>query len=202
MVTKQDDVSVRNKGGRTGVVSLLTEACKLKLEVIPKAGEDDILKFAQVTDYDLKGNERMIYKVSMYPRGTIDRACMYSVGWVMDGVSDFCMRCDTPFGTLLKRKHHCRICGYLICNECCSPKKIEIPALAGCEKVSRVCKTICLDLLPEEIAQSTSYEMDSRPSMIAKDTAEGKILRGDTHNTINLIQFSDIMLIMKLFLSF
>jgi transcription elongation factor Elf1 len=42
-----------------------------------------------------------------------------SVGWtVNDGVSS-CLICSSDFG-LLTRRHHCRLCGLLICSSCCS----------------------------------------------------------------------------------
>lgn len=63
---------------------------------------------------------------------------MYSVPWVMNSQSCQCMRCDSSFG-VLRWKHHCRQCGYLVCHGC-STSKTEIPEL--CETAgSRVCKS-------------------------------------------------------------
>mmetsp|Transcript_32095 Transcript_32095/g.37728 ORF Transcript_32095/g.37728 Transcript_32095/m.37728 type:complete len:231 (-) Transcript_32095:49-741(-) len=41
----------------------------------------------------------------------------YSVGWVFDDESPACMRCDREF-SMLRRRHHCRKCGLLVCHMC------------------------------------------------------------------------------------
>ena len=62
----------------------------------------------------------------------------YTTAWVLNGQICHCMRCDSSFG-ILKWKHHCRGCGYLVCHGC-SSTKIVIPELNE-GKGSRVCKT-------------------------------------------------------------
>ncbi|KAG9002802.1 hypothetical protein FRB93_011404 [Tulasnella sp. JGI-2019a] len=37
--------------------------------------------------------------------------------WVPDAKSEACMRCGGPFG-LLRRRHHCRLCGRVVCASC------------------------------------------------------------------------------------
>lgn len=39
--------------------------------------------------------------------------------WVPDSSHDSCMQCDQKF-SLMKRRHHCRCCGELVCATCCS----------------------------------------------------------------------------------
>ena len=36
-----------------------------------------------------------------------------SVSWVPDDASDTCMLCDRRFGTLWRRRHHCRVYVYV-----------------------------------------------------------------------------------------
>lgn len=38
--------------------------------------------------------------------------------WVPDADSEFCNKCNGEFG-ILNRKHHCRLCGHLLCATCC-----------------------------------------------------------------------------------
>lgn len=38
--------------------------------------------------------------------------------WVPDSKADRCMRCNEMFGVVLRRKHHCRLCGAVVCWEC------------------------------------------------------------------------------------
>lgn len=55
--------------------------------------------------------------------------------WVPDGAGTGCFVCSEPF-TLISRRHHCRVCGILVCGKC-SPKKMRIPSLDN--KNVRVC---------------------------------------------------------------
>ena len=54
--------------------------------------------------------------------------------WVPDDFSKDCQKCGVPF-TFLRRRHHCRLCGALVCNECSSNRKL-IPTES---KPVRVC---------------------------------------------------------------
>ncbi|MBN3303391.1 FGD2 protein, partial [Amia calva] len=34
--------------------------------------------------------------------------------WIRDGLVSMCMRCGEPFNAIIRRRHHCRACGYLL----------------------------------------------------------------------------------------
>ena len=62
--------------------------------------------------------------------------------WVPDSDAPSCMLCDVKF-TVLKRRHHCRACGKVLCNKCCNMKyKLEYQGNID----SRVCVS-CYQLL-------------------------------------------------------
>jgi hypothetical protein len=65
--------------------------------------------------------------------------------WIPDIESSSCMRCDEPF-TVISRKHHCRKCGYVVCDRCSSNKAI-VHSVDRINKV-RVCDT-CLISMPQ-----------------------------------------------------
>lgn len=65
----------------------------------------------------------------------------YTIPWVLNNQSCGCMRCDKKFG-VLRWKHHCRSCGYLVCHGC-SPNVTIISELNE-SKGSRTCKA-CLE---------------------------------------------------------
>jgi hypothetical protein len=48
--------------------------------------------------------------------------------WVPDHEASNCMVCDKKFG--IKGKHHCRNCGFVVCNSC-STTRIRLPHTAG-----------------------------------------------------------------------
>ena len=46
--------------------------------------------------------------------------------WVPDSEAHECMRCNKTKFSALQRRHHCRMCGFVVCNACSSRKcKIE-----------------------------------------------------------------------------
>ncbi|KYM83765.1 Zinc finger FYVE domain-containing protein 9 [Atta colombica] len=62
--------------------------------------------------------------------------------WVPDSDAPSCMLCDVKF-TVLKRRHHCRACGKVLCNKCCNMKyRLEYQGNID----SRVCVS-CFHLL-------------------------------------------------------
>lgn len=55
-----------------------------------------------------------------------DAAAMtfYSVPWVLNSQSCACMSCEAAFSRS-RWRHHCRICGFLVCNNC-SKRRVQI----------------------------------------------------------------------------
>jgi len=60
----------------------------------------------------------------------------FAAGWVPDYVMRACPLCYTEFGFFLRR-HHCRKCGTLVCDNC-SKQKIVVPEVSETELV-RIC---------------------------------------------------------------
>ncbi|CAG2103339.1 unnamed protein product [Medioppia subpectinata] len=56
--------------------------------------------------------------------------------WIPDNESQMCMHCDIRF-TLIKRRHHCRACGKVLCAQCCNSRAKLL--YLDCE-VARVCQ--------------------------------------------------------------
>ncbi|GMH95154.1 hypothetical protein TrST_g3262 [Triparma strigata] len=83
--------------------------------------------------------------------------------WVPDKFASTCMRCDSKF-TLTNRKHHCRICGLVVCQSC-TLTNIPLPPWFKVEGLHRVClhctdATIGLDV---EKAMEDSAKNGARP---------------------------------------
>ncbi|XP_058467089.1 zinc finger FYVE domain-containing protein 9 [Malaya genurostris] len=57
--------------------------------------------------------------------------------WVPDNSTNFCMQCNNKF-SLIKRRHHCRACGQLLCSACCC-LKAKLEYLENVE--ARICIT-------------------------------------------------------------
>ncbi|OQS02362.1 hypothetical protein THRCLA_05255 [Thraustotheca clavata] len=61
--------------------------------------------------------------------------------WVKDNERAACILCMRNFHTL-RRKHHCRLCGEVICYDCSVIKSVDLPVL-GANKI-RLCKVCCV----------------------------------------------------------
>jgi len=57
--------------------------------------------------------------------------------WIPDDAVDDCMLCKKEFSQFLRRKHHCRRCGIIICSEC-SRNKAIVPGVDKSKEV-RIC---------------------------------------------------------------
>jgi hypothetical protein len=86
----------------------------------------------------------------------------YTVAWVLNDQSCGCMRCDNNFG-LLRWKHHCRQCGYLVCHGC-SPSLVVIPEINEGKLGSRACKT-CTSPRTGSFDQMTKTRYASSPGL-------------------------------------
>ncbi|XP_029996344.1 pleckstrin homology domain-containing family F member 2-like [Sphaeramia orbicularis] len=70
----------------------------------------------------------------------------FAVSWIPDKVSSLCMRCTKTF-TVTKRRHHCRQCGFIVCNAC-SKDRTQISHI-NTKKKLRVC-SYCYSMKNEE----------------------------------------------------
>ena len=84
------------------------------------------------SSFDVPGFQLVIENVQIKGKVSIGRKvkCVegaYNVGWMLNDQWEACMRCQRPFG-VFKWRHHCRKCGFLVCNSC-SSERIQYPQL-------------------------------------------------------------------------
>ncbi|XP_065505391.1 FYVE, RhoGEF and PH domain-containing protein 2 isoform X2 [Caloenas nicobarica] len=68
--------------------------------------------------------------------------------WVRDNLVTMCMRCKEPFNPIMRRRHHCRACGYVVCARC-SDYKAELQYDGN--RLNRVCQ-VCYVFLTGHVA--------------------------------------------------
>ena len=101
--------------------------------------------------------------VDVYDAGRTARARPY---WVPEESREACMICRSDFG-LLRRPHHCRYCGWLVCDSCRRPLKIDRwlttaephtikIAKSLTRKEKEVC-TSCFEHAPDEMEDTTGW---------------------------------------------
>ncbi|CAK4615570.1 hypothetical protein LEN26_020159 [Aphanomyces euteiches] len=76
--------------------------------------------------------------------------------WVQDAARSKCAVCDLAFQFILRKRHHCRMCGEVICGKCNT--KVDVPI--GRTKQLRV--RVCVHCLVK--CRETQTEMLERPS--------------------------------------
>ncbi|KAG0371621.1 hypothetical protein BGX24_001412 [Mortierella sp. AD032] len=84
--------------------------------------------------------------------------------WVPDHSATRCMICTEEFGTIFRRKHHCRACGKVVCHSC-SSRTILIKG-AHSEKIGRACDDCIETMFPEE------ESVPSSPTTATSNSAE------------------------------
>lgn len=73
--------------------------------------------------------------------------------WMNDNDSDHCVLCKDKFHPILKRRHHCRYCGLLMCGNCTGSSAVIN------DKVERVCDACAAIILPP------NHNNDSYPGL-------------------------------------
>ncbi|XP_029014600.1 pleckstrin homology domain-containing family F member 2-like [Betta splendens] len=62
-------------------------------------------------------------KADLLQSGGLQAGANFAVSWIPDQTSYKCMRCLKKF-SVSRRRHHCRRCGFLVCNNCSRPREL------------------------------------------------------------------------------
>ncbi|XP_056609079.1 pleckstrin homology domain-containing family F member 1 [Triplophysa dalaica] len=62
----------------------------------------------------------------------------FAVPWIPDMASAICMRCSVLF-TIANRRHHCRMCGYIVCGACSKDRALLLNISSRPVRVCRYC---------------------------------------------------------------
>lgn len=112
-------------------IGILSNLCKVKSNELVNNSTVFGLEGAEIKKLQ---NPFQIFKEHLIPRVFLI-SNEYKIGWVLNDAVDECMICNEPF-TIIITRHHCRSCGCLACDECCS-QKARIKQLPG--RKCRVC---------------------------------------------------------------
>ncbi|ORX79645.1 hypothetical protein K493DRAFT_412241 [Basidiobolus meristosporus CBS 931.73] len=128
----------------------------------------------------------------------------YSPVWVPDNEASECACCEEPFNPVTRRKHHCRLCGEVVCHSC-SSKRFIIKGKYGEEpRVERICDP-CYSIKfgsidnshhplttpkPKRVLElsSSQFSEERRPSFLA-DSARSKTTPSRRGSIIESIRF-------------
>ncbi|KAI7814851.1 pleckstrin homology domain-containing family F member 1 [Triplophysa rosa] len=71
-------------------------------------------------------------------RPTDSTARSFAATWIPDTASAICMRCSDRF-TVANRRHHCRMCGYIVCGACSKDRALLLNISSSPVRVCRHC---------------------------------------------------------------
>ncbi|XP_063802102.1 pleckstrin homology domain-containing family F member 1 [Pseudophryne corroboree] len=94
-------------------------------------------------------SNRMLQKTGRQPPSK------HAAPWIPDKATDICMRCTQTKFTTITRRHHCRNCGFVVCQDC-SKNRFVIPSLSS--KPLRVCNLCHRRLMSDKIAEKEELE--------------------------------------------
>ncbi|XP_058237431.1 pleckstrin homology domain-containing family F member 1 [Hemibagrus wyckioides] len=106
--------------------------------------------------------------------------------WIPDTASAVCMRCAGPFN-VTQRRHHCRHCGFVVCNSCSKSRAI-LKHISS--KPVRVCRPCKVSLHQHDISNGAFRKKDSIEEMPEyEESSEEDQEENHIHNTwINTYQ--------------
>ena len=86
--------------------------------------------------------------------------------WLPDGSGNACYNCEKSFN-ILRRKHHCRYCGYLFCSKCVV-SKYQIPDGTLLKKICKKCLDSIIKSKQKPETKTVSYPIIPNRSSSAK----------------------------------
>eukprot|EP00003_Mantamonas_plastica_P006507 TRINITY_DN15316_c0_g1_i1.p1 TRINITY_DN15316_c0_g1~~TRINITY_DN15316_c0_g1_i1.p1 ORF type:complete len:361 (-),score=118.43 TRINITY_DN15316_c0_g1_i1:28-1110(-) len=97
------------------------------------------------------GEQKKLRETMAFPGGMSEDVGEAPV-WVMDDLVKVCQVCNKAKFTLVRRRHHCRSCGKVVCDNC-SKNRVQLPNLNS-EKPQRVCDN-CFDVIANQNYNTT-----------------------------------------------
>lgn len=93
----------------------------------------------------------------------------FAASWIPDSASAICMRCSERFG-MTQRRHHCRRCGFVVCNSC-SKGRALLENISS--KPVRVCQP-CMATMQRKQLEGQAQACTLSSSLWKKDSVEDK----------------------------
>lgn len=109
--------------------------------------------------------------------------------WVPDNMTVFCMQCNQKF-SFIKRRHHCRACGLVLCSACCS-LKARLEYMGDVE--ARICVQCDILLRDPNRNASTRQTNEASASVINSPYGEMPSPAGRSPNPNNPMEYCSVI---------
>ncbi|XP_053348617.1 pleckstrin homology domain-containing family F member 1 [Clarias gariepinus] len=101
----------------------------------------------------------------------------FAATWIPDAASAVCMRCAEPFN-VTQRRHHCRNCGFVVCNSCSKGRAVLAHISPKPVRVCRLCREV---LSGQDVCDESLREKDSVEQMPKYEDSSDE--ENQTHTT-------------------
>lgn len=101
----------------------------------------------------------------------------FAATWIPDTASAVCMRCTEAFN-VTQRRHHCRQCGFVVCNSCSKSRAILTHISSKPVRVCRLCK---VSLSEQEVSNGTLSKKDLIKEMPEYEESSDEDQENHTH---------------------
>lgn len=171
--TEKEEISVTNNDSNVESVSELS-ANTVNTDSLSCGGSDSLLESSESDDKPTRPSSLCLgvalaadSEESPTPTNTLGNAVnnpMERLGkfppfWVPDTETDNCMQCHNKF-TVIKRRHHCRACGLVLCSKCCN-LKAPLEYMEFME--ARVCQP-CFNIIYRVSLEDDRYNLGRQPN--------------------------------------
>eukprot|EP01104_Vermistella_antarctica_P016193 TRINITY_DN5481_c0_g1_i1.p1 TRINITY_DN5481_c0_g1~~TRINITY_DN5481_c0_g1_i1.p1 ORF type:complete len:577 (+),score=70.41 TRINITY_DN5481_c0_g1_i1:329-2059(+) len=121
--------------------------------------------------------------------------------WISDSKATACFRCSLDF-KMTRRRHHCRLCGGVFCNNCSSHVlHLEALNLAGAQRVCQSCFVIATRFRSERGLSSEGAgdgaapgrEFSQRPASSLSQISGSAAVGGDSLTEDNLLSIDELI---------
>lgn len=90
--------------------------------------------------------------------------------WSPDSDHKECYKCSAPF-TVMNRRHHCRHCGLVFCNNCTTQRLELAHYRSESERMSRVCDECSIAYQTHSVLQKATFLTRPQPAQTATPTS-------------------------------
>lgn len=146
---------------KSSVISLLNIKALVNRSIFTSGSNETIQKDFERTGPKPQGMENSSRPQSAFDESFLFVAQNYSAPvWVPDNKASRCMACQERF-SLLRRRHHCRLCGCVFC-AVCSSRTFLIMSREGNDRYARACEACykSVFLIPQSLA-TVNHEANS-----------------------------------------
>ncbi|TYZ68947.1 hypothetical protein PybrP1_005116 [[Pythium] brassicae (nom. inval.)] len=122
--------------------------------------------------------------------------------WVPDARRAACWVCSRPFSFFFRRKHHCRLCGDIVCRTCYVKRAVPSPGAGPAMADDKFCVRCivelraadrCLETFSQQIHKANTLRVLGRDSSISSDVSVALPMLNSGSSQLSSLSSSEIL---------